>query len=116
MEINDFLRVVRGGQSVEFEETMAVISCHYEYRPTEFRNGLQETLINPPGQNEGSCKIFAFALLNDLSKEQTLALFGKFYREDVLENPDGENHQNIRNFIRDGWAGIRFKTAALRTL
>lgn len=116
MDLKDFLSAVKAGQAVEFEETMAVIARHYQYRPTEFSNGLQGAVVNAAGQNEGSCKIFAFALLHDLTKEQTLALFGKFYRVDVLKNPDAEDHQNIRTFIRDGWAGINFKDAALQAL
>ena len=49
--------------------------------------------------NYSSCKLFAFAQLNALSEMETLALFGTFYRDDVMNNPDGEDHANIRNFI-----------------
>jgi hypothetical protein len=62
--------------------------------------------------NEGSCKIFAFALIHQLSEAQTLTLFGDYYH-DVLNNPEGSGHQNIRNFIRDGWRGICFNGVAL---
>jgi len=27
----------------------------------------------------------------------------------LLQNPDGDNHQNIRNFMTFGWDGIRFQ-------
>ncbi|MBZ4201889.1 MAG: HopJ type III effector protein, partial [Methylovulum sp.] len=47
-------------------------------------------------------------------KEQTLNLFGAYYRHDVLENPEREDHPNIRRFIRDGLAGLCFKGTALR--
>ena len=40
--------------------------------------------------------------------EPTLACFGAFYTEDVLKNPDGTDHQNIRNFMKTGWDGIAF--------
>ena len=50
----------------------------------------------------------------NLSQEQTLTLFGEFYREDVLKNPDGTDHQNIRNFIEFGWDGISFDGEALK--
>ncbi|MFX3889306.1 HopJ type III effector protein, partial [Streptococcus suis] len=30
-----------------------------------------------------------------------------------LENPDNDDHQNIRNFIRFGWAGVKFSGQAL---
>ncbi len=66
-----------------------------------------------PGRTS-SCRIFAFAKIHNLSAEQTLALFGDYYRKDVLGNPDGTDHQNIRNFMRDGWAGIQFDGEALQ--
>lgn len=48
-----------------------------------------------------------------MSKDETLALFGDFYRVDVLGNPNGEDHQNIRNFMQFGWDGIEFMGEAL---
>lgn len=113
MKIKDFIALVESGQSIDFKDSMAVIAEHYDYRPCQFSNGIQEPLINAAGQNEGSCKIFAFAKLNGLNQSQTLALFGDYYRKDVMENPDGTDHQNIRNFLRDGWAGIAFSGEAL---
>ncbi len=54
----------------------------------------------------------AFAKLHELSEAKTLALFGDYYRSDVLKNPEGSDHQNIRNFIREGWAGVAFEGEA----
>jgi len=116
MELSNFLLCVKSGQSVGFQDSMAIINQHYRYQPTEFSNGLVEPLINEAGRNEGSCKIFAFAGLHDLTPEQTLSLFGDYYRLDVLGNPDGDDHQNIRRFMRDGWAGIAFRGEALQAL
>jgi hypothetical protein len=89
---------------------MAVIEAHYDFSPTAFRNGDTE---NAADTNNGSCKIFAFGLLNELTEAQTLACFGDYYRKDVLENPAGDDHQNIRNFIKYGWKGISFSADAL---
>src|SRR3546814_975311 len=50
-----------------------------------------------------------------LSEAETLACFGCFYREDVLKNPDGTDHQNIRNFMRSGWGGVAFGERPLRS-
>lgn len=97
-------------EQVEFQEVIATIDENFEFMPTAFVNG--ET-VNAENQNNGSCKIFAFAQLQELSVEQTLACFGDFYRKDVLENPDNDDHQNIRNFIRFGWAGVKFSGQAL---
>ncbi|MDX1796728.1 MAG: HopJ type III effector protein [Hydrogenovibrio sp.] len=95
---------------VEFNDVMNVIEAHYDFTPTRFVNGEQ---VNEADTNNGSCKIFAFAQLNDLSPTATLNAFGRFYTEDVLQHPDGEDHANIRNFMKTGWEGIRFDQAAL---
>ncbi len=96
--------------TIEFEQVMQVITDNYQYQPAQFRNG---ELVNEMGTNEGSCKIFYFAQLNKLTAEQTLTCFGRYYREDVLAHPNGNDHGNIRNFMKTGWQGIEFKTAAL---
>lgn len=100
-------------EKIDFEDSMAVINEHFNYTPSAFTNGLSDTRVtNDVGQNEGSCKIFAFAQLLELNEEQTLRCFGRFY-QDVLNTPEGEDHGNIRNFMRDGWMGISFKEQAL---
>jgi hypothetical protein len=91
--------------SVSFDEAMAVIESMYDFTPTSFRNG---DVFNEIGQNNGSCKLFAFAQMQGLNEQQTLNCFGDYYRDGVLMNPDGTDHQNIRNFIKTGWAGIQF--------
>jgi len=48
-----------------------------------------------------------------LSQAETLACFGGYYFEEVVGNPEGTNHQNIRNFIKTGWNGIQFEGEAL---
>lgn len=68
----------------------------------EFKNG---DIVNKQGENEGSAKIFSYAALSELDKETTLKLFGEHYRS-VKENPDGTDHQNIRNFMKYGWEGM----------
>jgi hypothetical protein len=96
--------------AIEFEQVMQVIKDNYQYQPTSFTNG---ELVNELGTNEGSCKIFYFAKLNKLTPQQTLACFGRYYRNDVLANPTGNDHGNIRNFMQTGWQGIEFKSVAL---
>lgn len=97
-------------QTIEFSDTMAVIDSLYHFTPTAFQNG---ELHNTADQNNGSCKLFAFARAQNLSEEQTLACFGAFYRNDVLKDPDGSSHQNIRNFMRSGWEGVSFEGVPL---
>lgn len=109
-----FLARIRAGQPVAFRDTMDVIAAHYDYSPVRFGNGIgADRLVNEPGQNEGSCRIFAFARLQGLSEPETLALFGEYYRDEVLPHPGGEGHRNIRNFMKYGWAGIALDGEAL---
>ena len=95
---------------VTFEETMAVIDAHYSFSPVAFGNG---SLNNDADQNNGSCKIFSFSALQGFTSEQTLSCFGDYYRKDVLGNPNGTDHQNIRNFMKTDWDGIKFSADAL---
>jgi len=97
-------------QNTSFEDTMSIIDQNYDFTPCEFKNG---DLLNVENQNNGSCKIFAFAHLHNLTEQQTLHCFGDYYRSDVLKNPAGTDHQNIRNFIKTGWDGISFNASPL---
>ncbi|KZX71448.1 MULTISPECIES: HopJ type III effector protein [unclassified Alcanivorax] len=100
--------------AVAFEQVQEVIAEHYDYTPARFTNGSgDDQVVNEAGTNEGSCKIFAFAKLNNLSDEQTLACFGHFFRHDVLGNPEGSDHANIRTFMRHGLKQVHFETPAL---
>ena len=111
MKIDAFLATLRNTpDSVEFTDTMAVIEANYDFSPTRFTNG---DTINEAEQNQGSCKLLGFAQLQQLSQAETLACFGKYYREDVLQNPKGEDHQNIRNFMQTGWDGVSFEGTPL---
>ena len=109
MSLKTFINKVKSNQQVSFDDTVTVINESYHYSPTRFSNGLgNDCISNDASTNEGSCKIFAFAMLNQLDKAQTLNLFGDFYHQDVLNDPDGNGHQNIRNFMQYGWEGIQF--------
>ena len=111
MLLSDFLTKLNAQpETIEFTDTMAVIEENYDFSETAFANGQQS---NAAGENSGSCKIFSFAQLNGLTEQQTLASFGIYYRNDVLGNPDASDHQNIRQFMINGWSGIRFDSAPL---
>lgn len=98
-------------ESIAFADVIAYIAQHYDYHPTRFTNG---EVVNEAGKNEGSCKIFAFAQLHGLGELDTLALFGQYYRDDVLKNPSGSDHANIRTFMQHGWKGVHFDGVALK--
>lgn len=102
-------------ESTDFSEVMDLIHSLYDYTPSRFSNGLDDDLlVNEAGTNEGSCKLFAFAQDQGLTEAQTLACFGRYYRGDVLGNPEGSDHGNIRTFMKYGWEGICFETTPLK--
>ena len=111
MQVDDFLtKLKQTPETVQFADTMATIEANYTASPTAFRNG---DLHNSAGQNQGSCKLLAFAKLQGLTPTQTLHCFGDYYRVDVLQHPEGSDHQNIRNFINSGWEGVSFEGSPL---
>ena len=89
---------LRSSQFIEMVE-----GC-YETGLIEWSNGSQK---NPPGTNEGSAHVLSLAALADLPKEKALLLWAEHYR-DVLATPDGDDHQNIRQFMEKGWDGVDF--------
>jgi hypothetical protein len=95
--------------SLLFAETMQVIEEFYNFTPTAFTNG---NIKNKTGENSGSCKLFAFAINQKLTKEETLFCFGEHYKS-VLEDATGTSHQNIRNFMKFGFKGLDFESDAL---
>jgi len=110
MTLSDFISKLKEyPKTITFQDTMSVIEEHYTFIPTAFKNGETQ---NKAGENSGSCKLFSFAQLNSLNKEETLHCFGTYYT-DVLANPDGDDHQNIRNFMKTGWDGVSFEKTAL---
>lgn len=107
--ILDLLNKIENKQ-FSFSDVIAYIEENYLYTPSAFTNGNQ---VNAENENQGSAKIFAFAQLNNLSKEDTLQLFVEHYQS-VLEAPEETNHQNIRQFMIYGWNGIKFEKQVLR--
>lgn len=107
--VNTLLDQLAAG-AADFEDVIALINEHFEYTPSRFRNGAQD---NPAGTNEGSCRLFAFARQMGLDEAQTLRCFGRHYQA-VQAHPDGTDHANIREFMRQGWSGVHFEQAPLR--
>jgi len=109
-EISRFIeRLDSQANEIKFEEVIALIDRFYHFTPSAFSNGTQK---NVAGDNNGSCKVFSFAKQHSLSKEQTLCLFAQYY-QDVLATPDGDDHQNIRQFMEHGYQGLIFESVAL---
>lgn len=105
---HELLQQLAAGQA-NFANVIAYIDAAYQHTATAFENGAQH---NSAEQNQGSCKVFAFAQLQNFDAAQTLSLFAEHYAA-VLATPEGVDHQNIRQFMQHGWDGIRFASPAL---
>jgi len=90
---------------VTFEEFTEMVNEFFETQLLEFKNG---DLLNKQGENEGSAMVLSYSALSNFDKETTLKLWGQYYRE-VLADPKGDSHQNIRNFMKYGWEGVPFE-------
>ncbi len=110
LDLERLLERARALDAILFDEVMAVIAEYYTYTPSAFSNGRVDNLA---GQNEGSCKLLAFADLHQLDAVQALNLFGDYYHREVLEDPAGASHANIRAFMQEGWDGVCFAAAPL---
>ena len=104
----ELLKQLQAGNA-KFADVISYIEARYTHTPTAFQNGQQ---YNAATENQGSAKVFSFAQLNDLDQQQTLNLFAEHYAA-VLATPDATDHQNIRQFMQNGWNGIKFEGDAL---
>lgn len=107
--VQDLLNKIEN-KEIAFSDVIAFIEDNYNYKPSAFSNGKQKNSVN---ENQGSAKVLFFAKLNNLSKESTLKLFAEHYQS-VLEAPTETNHQNIREFMINGWEGVSFQSMVLQ--
>ena len=104
-ELMGLLGSAKDREKISFQLTMDVIEEMYDYADVAFSVG---SVASAPGENTGSAKIFSFAKISGLEAKTTLSLFGDYYRKDVLGNPDGKDHANIRAFMQGGWDAVKF--------
>lgn len=109
MTISILKEKLQNSEILVFSEVIDTIDTYYSFTPKTFKNG---ELINEAGTNNGSCKVFSFAKEHNLDVSETLFLFGEHYQK-VLQTPNDDDHQNIRNFIKFGWEGVHFSEKAL---
>ena len=95
--------------TLAFVDVIKFIETYYQHQPTAFKNG---GAYNEATQNQGSAKVFALAHINCLDAVCTLYLFAEHYHA-VVANPEGTDHQNIRQFMKHGWPGVIFEGEAL---
>ena len=105
MNLKQFLKLLdQSPDDIQFADSSELIERLYRFTATPFING---PLNNSVDENQGSCKIFAFAIDQNLDQQQTLLCFGEHYRA-VLKDPDGSEHGNIRQFMKTGWDALSF--------
>ena len=109
-DIRNFIERLRTTpETMHFAEVIALIDTHYSHTPTAFVNG---TATNQASENQGSAKVFSFARLHELNQTETLHCFAEHFRA-VSYNPIGNDHQNIRQFIANGWQGVQLADTCL---
>lgn len=96
-------------KDIQFNDVLEVIANGYTYSASAFKNGDQ---YNAENENQGSARVLYAAYLNQLTEEETLRLFGEHFQS-VLNNPEGSDHQNIRQFLKHGWSGVSFEREVL---
>lgn len=104
-----YLEELRSGAQMDFDELMVLIDENFNYTPASFINGDLQNSVN---ENQGSAKLFCFGAIHQLTQLEVLHCFGEHYQS-VLNNPQGDSHQNIRNFIIYGWEGLKFDSPVL---
>lgn len=108
MKRQDFLASL-GTEQHRFADTLEFIDAHYAYQPSGFDNG---PVRNNADQNQGSCKVLAMALDQDLTDLQALQCFAEHYQA-VLADPAGSDHANIRALRDHGLNAVTFDTPPL---
>lgn len=98
-----------------FQDVIRIVHRHYDCVPVAFSTGVgtSRRTDNPAGSNTGSSQLLAFARRLGLDAQTTLTLYAEHYR-DVLAEPDGHSHLNIRAFMANGWAGVSMPIDPLR--
>ncbi|WP_336367157.1 HopJ type III effector protein [Marinobacter sp. C2H3] len=103
------LASLKGGHA-RFQDTLALIDRYFDYQPAGFHNG---PIYNAAGDNAGSCRVLALGQHCNLNDTDTLRLFAEHHQQ-VLGDPTGDSHANIRQFMATGWSGVRFDQPPLR--
>ncbi|MDR1027138.1 MAG: HopJ type III effector protein [Rickettsiales bacterium] len=97
----------------DFQQVLSVIDKNYDYTPTQFAvtDGWGDT--NGLDQNQGAGRVLAFAKERRLDEEAALQLFAEHY-QNVVDNPNGDNHKNIRLLAAHGLNQVHFANRPLR--
>lgn len=72
MTVEALITKVKQSEILSFAEVIATIDANYSFTPSFFKNG---DVVNKENQNNGSCKVFSFAKMHQLSEKGTLFSF-----------------------------------------
>ncbi len=109
-QIQSFIERLRlNADSIAFAEVIDLIDAYYHHTPTAFSNG---SLMNQASENQGSAKVLSFARLQGLTEQETLHCFAEHWRS-VRSNPNDADHQNIRQFMQNGWDSVELPEGCL---
>ena len=105
-----YLKKLKSGVQMKFSDFLDLIESEYTFNNIAFENNGH---LNSNQENQGSAKVFCFALMHSLDEKDTIRCFGEHYKS-VIESPeDVISHLNIRNFMKMGWEGVSIDKNAL---
>ena len=94
--------------TAKFSDVLAHIEARYQHTQQLFKMVHSKTLL----LKIKAVQKFFFCQVTRLDQAQTLSLFAEHYAS-VLATPEGTDHQNIRQFMQNGWDGVKFEGQAL---
>ena len=94
--------------TAKFSDVLAYIEARYQHTPTAFQNGAQH---NAATENQGSAKVF-FCQVTRFRPSTNFKFICRALRI-CIGYPRGNDHQNIRQFMQNGWDGVKFEGQAL---
>lgn len=94
--------------TAKFSDVLAYIEARYQHTPTAFQNGAQ---YNAATENQGSAK-FSLCQVTRFRPSTNFKFICRTLRI-CISYPRGTDHQNIRQFMQNGWDGVKFEGQAL---
>jgi len=96
-------------EELSFAQIIDTLDQHFSFLPGAFSVGQVES---SESENQKSLRVLAFAQMMQLPKEQALKLWGEHYRQ-VLQEPEGTSHGNIRAFLVGGFEAVRLPSGVI---
>lgn len=108
MTLTDFRARLRSEHHL-FTDTLAFIAEHYSYTPSAFDNG---SVSNGRSRTKVPARPWASPSSRASASRKPCWPSAKHYRA-VRDNPEGDDHANIRALQQTGLAGVHFERQPL---